>query len=290
MSDYHIPSIATMPTPTRAPLQFAIMTACGAARLGLTPREMVVLTGDSRATINTVVPMMLKMGRLFCAGPTGHRRYFATLAQADAMRDEVAATIERERAERKAASKAARKEYNRKRQEAHMERLRAERAKIAVPSPAKSPLRAKIHTEVLRRKRGASVAQIMGATRSTSSCVARALSEMHAAGVLWRVGRKREYTYFATREDFNEFGPAIEQKMLMQDEARRSPRHQNTVYLTISRPKEKQKAAFRDLPVVVPAHVKPQPVGGYTGDPRYTVTGPVVGGFATMGIGRYLDA
>lgn len=50
------------------------------------------------------------------------------------------------------------------------------------------------------------------------------------------------------------------------------------------------KASNRDeRPLHNPNKVKPVEVSGYPGfDTRFAVTGPIVGGFKTMGIGRYL--
>lgn len=45
----------------------------------------------------------------------------------------------------------------------------------------------------------------------------------------------------------------------------------------------------RAVEIITPEHVKVQVVPGYMGDPRYTVNGPVIGGFRTAGVGRYLD-
>ena len=43
-----------------------------------------------------------------------------------------------------------------------------------------------------------------------------------------------------------------------------------------------------DGPAIIPAHVVIQTLPGFTGFHRYLVTGPVIGGFATLGVGRYL--
>ena len=50
------------------------------------------------------------------------------------------------------------------------------------------------------------------------------------------------------------------------------------------------KASNRDeRPLHNQNKVEPVEVGGYPGfDTRFAVTGPIVGGFKTMGIGRYL--
>ena len=53
-----------------------------------------------------------------------------------------------------------------------------------------------------------------------------------------------------------------------------------------------RKASNRDSrPLNNPRGVEPVELPGHPGfDKRYAVTGPVIGGFATMGIGRYLEA
>lgn len=52
------------------------------------------------------------------------------------------------------------------------------------------------------------------------------------------------------------------------------------------------KASNRDgRPMNNPNEIEPVELPGYPGfDTRFAVTGPIVGGFKTMGIGRYLEA
>ena len=54
-------------------------------------------------------------------------------------------------------------------------------------------------------------------------------------------------------------------------------------------PPKVQSGFERGAEVVQPAHVKKQKCPGYLGDPRFEVKGKVSGGFADMGIGRYVE-
>lgn len=68
------------------------------------------------------------------------------------------------------------------------------------------------------------------------------------------------------------------------------PKHrQQPIKLAKAKSVKPTVKSFKDMPVVNAGAVKVKVLPGFTGD-RFAVSGPVIGGFASMGLGRYLEA
>ncbi len=189
----------------------------------------------------------------------------------------------------------------------------------------KAPCQTRIQAECAKHKFGCSAPELREAVKDGPKDISTTLTLMVANGRLFSIGRPGWMRYFASKESLeavrheviqlieeqrNASHAAAKKKMYARTElARRAKRAAARALRDASPPKPKKqapktshkplaivtyaaakkphkKASPPSGPIVVPPHVKVQVCPGFKGD-RFSVTGPVVGGFSTMGIGRY---
>jgi hypothetical protein len=151
----------------------------------------------------------------------------------------------------------------------------------------------------------------------------RRLYKMHANGELWKIGPHLRIRWFADKDTFDAFAVGADEffkaetarihaeaeqrrfeyrlRNRERDNAARVERARKERAAALPKPKpvktckpagvvvvKKVAARLTGGEVVIPPGVKVQKLPGFKGD-RFAVTGPVVGGFRTLGIGRYIE-
>lgn len=277
----------------------AVLAACDAAGAdGFTTCEAQALLPDLKAaTVQTLLSRGVKCGILFSAGLFREKRYFALLSEAqqwDIDHDTAHETARRHRARCK--------EYNKSR--------RKPKAKAAKPpKPPRAPRAPKAHkpTSTVGQRVAAYLdAHPEGVTSAQAMAdlapLVRTTIFNHLSVRPAIVGHRRT-RYFATVEAMEAAEPGVLAEWRDFDanrkdaaaERRRSRLRPNKYGATLSIPKSgltpsrhvsvKGPGGTAQAPDMSRAKVTVWP----TPPSRYAATGPVIGGFATMGVGRYLN-
>lgn len=265
-------------------------------------------------------------GTVYSLGKARDMRYFATAVARDAATEAYAAFLAgvvRERRDRKeAAHQRSATKYKAKAKAERAERratgllrkksvlIGTRRVKIlAMLNECNNPL-------------GMNSWEIIARSPVRDNSIAKTLRDMRDDGQLFTAGPNRETRFFATADARDAAIPAIEAYLQrMRDEfaerkrqrkaksnrdqwakekaeraakpikpkAATKPRHKQ-MSIKLAKPKAPKAVGrpFKDLPVVNAGQVKPKVLPGFTGD-RWGVSGKVIGGFASAGIGRYLE-
>ncbi|MBA3592086.1 hypothetical protein [Methylibium sp.] len=165
--------------------------------------------------------------------------------------------------------------------------------------------------------RGARQAEIAAASGIMLNHTSAELKRLCAAGQVFCIGSRKHSHYFPDASSAAAFAPVFEaeQTVLAQaikdaDLMRRRAAHRRKSAAKPGKPRKARAPnkvpkpavnhwrqdntkpsaqTIKAAVVVIPAGLKPTICPSGT-DHRFTVTGPVIGGFATMGVGRYLEA
>lgn len=156
---------------------------------------------------------------------------------------------------------------------------------------------------------GARASEIERTTGIGSAHVRRILADLERSGEAFRYGTKQRLTWFKSREDLERARPVIDAAMLrhsaevvlkrskagvarsVQSKQRGEKvltKRANADGLSRSAPNAVQERREVDIIGFDEAKKKCKPAEKYP-DHRFVVTGPVVGGWATMGVGRYIE-
>lgn len=157
-------------------------------------------------------------------------------------------------------------------------------------------------------KDGATASEIAKLTRIGEVHVRRVLGDLLRSGEAFRYGTKQRLTWFTSNEDLERARPAIDAAILQRSQdvvlkrakagAARSAQSKERGEQVLP-PKRATSIGPRIAPKDVQDRREVEIIGLETAkrtaavkypDHRFVVTGPVVGGFATMGVGRYLEA
>lgn len=155
---------------------------------------------------------------------------------------------------------------------------------------------------------GATASEIERATSIGAAHVRRILGDLERSGEAFRYGTKQRLTWFTSRDDLERARPAIDAAILQRSQevvmkrakagAARAAQSKERGERVLP-PKRATSIGPRVEPTYVQDRREVEIIGLETAkrtvavkypDHRFVVTGPVVGGFATMGVGRYLDS
>lgn len=154
---------------------------------------------------------------------------------------------------------------------------------------------------------GATASEIERTTGIGAAHVRRILADLERSGEAFRYGTQQRLTWFTSRDDLDAARPAIDAAAL-QHNAKVVLKRANGGQARAAQSKERGEQVLpkranvdglsRSSPKQAPERKPVQIIGMDTAKrtvcppcsvERYRVTGKVVGGFATMGVGRYLE-
>lgn len=290
--------------------------------IGMSHRDILDAVPMSAKTAHQVTIRLRAAELIFALGERKDRRYFATEAARDGARAEfeahmVAVLEERKQKRIQAKRDAAKHSPKPKRLGPISRATRHSPRRIAIASAivsAANPI-------------GLSSAAIALTIGAGVKAVRVTICHMREEGKLFSIGEKKDVRYFMSEEARDGAAAAYKQFVHLsklerieraKETARRSARKSEAAKTAkrraekaaavdakpkVRKPNHKQMPmklakpkspkvggkSFKDLPVVNAGKIKPKVLPGFTGD-RWGVSGPVIGGFVSAGIGRYLDA
>lgn len=285
------PTQATYNVPRKAQIKGAVML-CGDA--GTTSPELATSTGIHRSLLSVLLNHYCKSGFLHKVGPRGRQRFYATADQAQAAAPLLAAQ-EAARAEQA-------KQHRHELREAY--RSPSERAH----APNRDAMLRAINTA---GPDGITRADLAIATGLQMVLLGATLKRLINQGRVVQAGRTQHLHFFPTQAAATAWETCEERRLkalyaqrsesdALREEARAAMRRKKARRLpppdlrcVPTQPGElppvqvHKPAKGEPRPVVVPANVKRTVAPVRPG--RYEVSGPVIGGFATLPFGQYLD-
>lgn len=284
------PSKPTYNVPRKVQIKAAVML-CGDA--GTTSPELCASTGIHRSLLSVLLNHYCKRGFLHKVGPRLHQRYYATAEQAQAAAPLVA------------AQETARAEQAQQRREATRQAWKSPSERATAPN-RDAVLSAINHAGPDGITRG----DLSIATGLQVVLLGATLQRLIKQGQVVQAGRTQYLHFFPSQEAATAWEAREERRLkalyaqrseadALREDARAAMRRKKARRLPPAdlrcvptlpaepAPVQVRKAKPEPRPVVIPDNVKRTVATTRPG--RYEVSGPVIGGFATLPFGQYLD-
>lgn len=280
--------------------------------------DLIRITGFSKAILTTTVGQYVKRGYLFKAGPLMRQRYYVS----EAARDAGAVFIERDEEARKLEKRRSAQSGKERARQALLANVQRQ------DQIAKDKVERFYSAVVQTGSDGISTGELESVFNVTRRATQRPMAKLRDAGRVWFVSVGRTFRYYSTPEFAAAGALAIEAESKAISEAlykarqekkyakwraltakrqaertpkppkakkvreasakpskAKKPRQQRPLVLPKAKPVKADP--FKTATPIIPESVKVQVCPSFQ-DPRFVVTGPVIGGFATMRPGHYL--